>query len=202
MFQDATGLNLEQDLAWIGDVGGFVEGASIFGLGGGLVVTTDDQQAAEDAVTKLQQALGKARGIKVTPSQSGFDVQAQGAPLGAQVAVEDDKVVLAAGADTVDDVLSPSETLGDSDTFQAAEDDLGNDLTPGFFVNFAPILDLVDSTGQSDADIESARPYLNALDFLIGGSKVDGDRSVAGFTLGVQDQPEDSDSTTAAVITP
>jgi hypothetical protein len=201
-FQDATGLNLEQDLAWIGDVGGFVEGASIFGLGGGLVVTTDDQQAAEDAVTKLQQALGKARGIKVTPSQSGFDVQAQGAPLGAQVAVEDDKVVLAAGADTVDDVLSPSETLGDSDTFQAAEDDLGNDLTPGFFVNFAPILDLVDSTGQSDADIESARPYLNALDFLIGGSKVDGDRSVAGFTLGVQDQPEDSDSTTAAVITP
>ncbi len=110
--------------------------------------------------------------------------------------------MLAAGADTVDDVLSPSETLGDSDTFQAAEDDLGNDLTPGFFVNFAPILDLVDSTGQSDADIESARPYLNALDFLIGGSKVDGDRSVAGFTLGVQDQPEDSDSTTAAVITP
>ena len=50
MFQDATGLNLEQDLAWIGDVGGFVEGTSIFGLGGGLVITTDDQGAAEDAV--------------------------------------------------------------------------------------------------------------------------------------------------------
>jgi hypothetical protein len=202
MFQDATGLNLEEDLAWIGDVGGFVEGTSIFGLGGGLVVTTDDQQAAEDAVSKVQQAIGGSRDLKVTPSQDGFDIQAQGAPLGAQVAVEDDKVVVAAGADTVDDVLSPSETLGDSDTFQAAEDDLGNDLTPSFFVNFAPILDLVDSTGQSDPDIESARPYLNALDFLIGGSKVDGDRSVAGFTLGVQDQPEGSDSTTSAVITP
>jgi hypothetical protein len=202
MFQDATGLNLEQDLAWIGDVGGFVEGTSIFGLGGGLVVTTDDQQAAEDAVAQVQQAIGGSRGLKVTPSQSGFDIQAQGAPLGAQVAVEDDKVVVAAGADSVDDVLSPSDTLGDSDTFQAAEDDLGNDLTPSFFVNFAPILDLVDSTGQSDPDIESARPYLNALDFLIGGSKVDGDRSVAGFTLGVQDQPEGSDSTTSAVITP
>ena len=76
-------------------------------------------------------------------------------------------------------------------------------MTPSFFVNFAPILDLVDSTGQSDADIESARPYLNALDFLIGGSKVDGDRSVAGFTLGVQDQPADSsDTTSSAVITP
>lgn len=203
MFQDATGLNLEQDLAWIGDVGGFVEGTSIFGLGGGLVVTTDDQQAAEDAVAKVQQAIGSSRELKVTPSQDGgFDIQAQGAPLGAQVAVEDDKVVVAAGADTVDDVLSPSETLGDSDTFQAAEDDLGSDLTPGFFINFAPILDLVDSIGQSDPEIESARPYLNALDFLIGGSKVDGDRSVAGFTLGVQDQPEGSDSGTSAVITP
>lgn len=202
MFQDATGLNLEQDLAWIGDVGGFVEGASIFGLGGGLVITTDDQGAAEAAVGKVQQAIGGSRGLKVTPSQDGFDIQAQGAPIGAQVAVEDDKVVVAAGADTVDDVLSPSETLGDSDTFQAAEDDLGDDLTPSFFINFAPILDLIDSTGESDPAIESARPYLNALDFLIGGSKVDGERSVAGFTLGVQEQPEGSDSTTSAVITP
>ncbi|HKQ18029.1 MAG TPA: DUF3352 domain-containing protein [Solirubrobacterales bacterium] len=57
-FQDATGLNLEQDLAWIGDVGGFVQGTSIFGLGGGLVITTDDTQAAEGAVSKLQGALG------------------------------------------------------------------------------------------------------------------------------------------------
>jgi len=201
-FQDATGLNLEEDLAWIGDVGGFVEGTSIFGLGAGMVITTDDMSGAEDAVSKLQQAVGKARGVKVSPSQDGFDIQAQGSPLGAQVAIEDDKVVMAAGADTVDDVLSPSETLGDSDTFQAAEDDLGDDLTPSFFINFAPILDLIDSTGQSDSDIESARPYLNALDFMIGGSKVDGDRSVAGFTLGVQDQPEGSDSSTAAVITP
>ncbi len=54
MFQDATGLNLEQDLGWIGDVGGFVQGTSIFGLGGGVVITTDDTKAAEDAVAKVQ----------------------------------------------------------------------------------------------------------------------------------------------------
>ncbi|MEZ5156493.1 MAG: hypothetical protein R2718_10330 [Solirubrobacterales bacterium] len=203
MFQQATGLDLEQDVTWIGDVGAFIEGTSIFGLGGGMVMTTDDEQAAQDAVAKVQQAIGGSRGVKVTPSQGGgFDIQAQGAPLGAQVAVEDDKVVVAAGADSLDDVLSPSETLGDSDTFQAAEDDLGDGLTPSFFINFSPILDLIDSTGQSDPELESARPYLNALDFLIGGSKVDGDRSVAGFTLGVQDQPEGSDSSTAAVIGP
>ena len=191
-FQDATGLNLEQDLAWIGDVGGFVEGTSIFGLGGGIVITTDDEQAATDAVAKLQQAISKSRSLKVTPGQSGFSVQAQGAPIGGQVAVDDGKVVIAAGADTVDDVASPSETLADSDTFQAAEDDLGDGLTPSFFVNFAPILDLDRQHRTDRCRHRGARPYLNALDFLIGGSKVDDDRSVAGFTLGVQDQPADS----------
>jgi hypothetical protein len=204
IFQEATGLDLERDLGWIGDVGGFVEGTSIFGLGGGLVITTDDQGAAEDAVAKLQSALSKSRSVKVTPTEGGFDIQAKEAPIGAHVAVEDEKVIVAAGADTVDDVLSPTETLDDSDTFQAAEDDLGDGLTPGFFVNFAPILDLIDSTGESDPDLESARPYLNALDFLIGGSDLDGERSIVGFTLGVQDQPEDGDTTSesAAVIAP
>jgi Protein of unknown function (DUF3352) len=200
-FQDATGLNLEEDVTWIGDVGGFIQGTSIFGLGGGLVITTDDPKAAEGAVAKLQGALGKTRGVKVAPSSDGFDIQAQGSPLGAEVAVQDDKVVIAAGADSASDVLSPSDELGDSDTFQAAKDALGNGLTPGVFVNFGPIMDLIDSTGESDPEIDSARPYLNALDFLIGGSKVDGDRSVSGLTLGVQDQPE-GDSTTAAMITP
>jgi hypothetical protein len=203
IFQEATGLDLERDLGWIGDVGGFVEGTSIFGLGGGLVITTDDQGAAEDAVAKLQSALSGSRSVKVTPTEGGFDIQSKEAPIGGHVAVEDEKVIVAAGADTVDDVLSPTETLADSDTFQAAEDDLGDGLTPGFFVNFAPILDLIDSTGESDPDLESARPYLNALDFLIGGSDLDGERSIVGFTLGVQDQPEDGDTgESAAVIAP
>ncbi|GIK77511.1 MAG: DUF3352 domain-containing protein [Acidobacteria bacterium] len=204
VFQEATGLDLERDLGWIGDVGGFVEGTSIFGLGGGLVITTDDQGAAEDAVAKLQSVLSGSRSVKVTPTQSGFDIQSKRLPFGAHVAVEDDEVVVAAGADTIDDVLSPTETLADSDTFQAAEDDLDDGLTPSFFVNFAPIVDLIDSTGESDPDLEAARPYLNALDFLIAGSDLDGDRSVGGFTLGVQDQPEGEEGSdgSAAVIAP
>ena len=105
MFQDATGLNLEEDLAWIGDVGGFVEGTSIFGLGGGIVITTDDEQAAhrrrrEDPAGDRPVALGQGDPGRRTASS----IQAQGAPIGAQVAVEDGKVVVAAGADTVDDV--------------------------------------------------------------------------------------------------
>jgi len=204
LFQEATGLDLERDLGWIGDVGGFIEGTSIFGLGGGLVITTDDQGAAEDAVAKLQSALSRSRSVKVAPADGGFDIQSKRMPFGAHVSVEDDEVIVAAGADTVDDVLSPTETLADSDTFQAAEDDLGDGLTPSFFVNFAPIVDLIDSTGESDPDLEAARPYLNALDFLIGGSDLDGDRSVGGFTLGVQDQPEGEETSddAAAVIGP
>lgn len=200
--QDATGIDLEKDVAWIGDVGGFIEGTSIFGLGAGAVITTDDEQAADDAIANVQNAVSRSRDVKVTPGQSGFSVQAKGFPLGAQVAIDDGKVVIAAGADTVDDVLSPSETLADSDTFQAASDALGDDLTPSFYMNFSPILDLVDSTGETDPDIEMARPYLNAMDFLIAGSKVDDGRSTGAITLGVQAQPEDADATTSAVIVP
>jgi Protein of unknown function (DUF3352) len=200
--EDATGIDLERDVAWIGDVGGFIEGTSIFGLGAGAVVTTDDEQAANDAVGKIQRAISRSRDVKVTPGQSGFSIQAKGAPIGAQVAIDDGKVVVAAGADTVDDVASPSESLADSDTFQAATDELGDDLTPSFYVNFAPILDLVDSFGESDPEIEAARPYLNAMDFLIAGSEVGDGRSTVAITLGVQDQPEGSDSTTSAAIVP
>jgi len=200
--EDATGLDLAKDVAWIGDVGGFIEGASIFGLGAGAVITTDDEQAANEAVDNVQKAISKSRDVKVSPGQSGFSIQAKGAPIGAQVAVDDGKVVIAAGADTVDDVVSPSETLADSDTFQAASDALGGDLTPSFYMNFSPILDLLDSTGETDADIEMARPYLNAIDFLIAGSEVDDGRSIGAITLGVQDQPGDPDSTSSAVIVP
>ncbi len=38
-----TGINLKTDLASIGDVGGFVEGSSILGLGGGIVMETSDE---------------------------------------------------------------------------------------------------------------------------------------------------------------
>ena len=98
--------------------------------------------------------------------------------------------MVAVGGATVADVLSPSETLGDSDRFAEVSGSLGEDVTPSFFLDFAPILSLAESTGQasSDPDYQMAKPYLDALDYFVAGSKVDGDRSMASIVLGIKER--------------
>lgn len=205
MFKQETGLDLETDLTWIGDAGGFVEGTSVLGLGGGLVMEADDEQAAGEAIDKLEGALSKSpelkREIKITPSENGFSIQAAGAPIGAEVALEDGKVVVAAGAATVDDVVNASDTLEGSDRFNIAKDALGEGETPSFFLDFAPILSLVESSGSSDPDYQAAKPYLDALDYVVAGSKLEDGRATGTFVLGVKEgSAEDSETTSAAIV--
>ena len=203
-FNKATGINVEQDLEWIGDVGGFVQGASLLGVGGGLVLETDDEQAASESIDNLSAALQKQREVQVTPSDTGFTLQVAGAPIGAEVTVQDGKVVLAGGGATVDDVLEPSETLEGSDRFNTAQDALGDDLSASFFLDFAPVVALIESTGAATADpsYQMAKPYLDRLDFVVSGSKLDGDRTTGAFVVGVKDAPAETEDTSAAVITP
>ena len=197
-----TGLDIERDIAWIGDVGGFVQGTSIFGLGGGLVIETDDEAAATEAIDSLARTLGKERSVQVQETADGFEVQVQGAPVGGEVAVRDGKVVFAAAGATVDDILSPSETLDSSDRFGAASDALGDDLTPVMFVDVPTIFDLVDSTGQepTDPDYQASKQYLGAIDYLVAGGGSDGDRMISRFLIGVRES--ESDSGTAATLVP
>ena len=164
-----------------------------------------DEQAAADTVDRLQTALGRERSIQLSTTDDGFDVTVPGLPVGGQVAVSDGKFVGAAGSVTVDDVLSPDETLDDSDRFNAARDSLGDDMTASFFLDFAPIMALLESTGEvsSDPDYQAAKPYLDALDYVVAGSKVDGDRTTASLVLGVKEaESGSSEDTAAAVITP
>jgi hypothetical protein len=208
MFKQATGIDLKTDLAWIGDAGGFVEGCSVFGLGGGLVHEANDEQAASDSIDKIEQALSSnpqlKQQIKVTPNDTGFSIQANGAPIGAEVGLQDGKVVAAAGAATVDDVVNSSDTLDGSDRFNTAKDALGDGATPSFFLDFGPIVSLVESSGQAttDPDYQAAKPYLDALDYLVSGSSVDGDRTTGSVVLGVKEASSDSADSTSAVITP
>jgi hypothetical protein len=111
-------------------------------------------------------------------------------------------VVAAVGGATVDDVLSPSDTLADSDSFSSAQDALGDGIDPSFYVDFGPILDLVQSTGQATADpsYQAALPYLSALDYLVGGTGIDGDRVNGSFVLGLQEPTSESGSETASMI--
>jgi hypothetical protein len=205
LFKQKTGLDLSTDLAWIGDAGGFIEGTSVLGLGGGLVLEADDEQKAQDTVDKIEQFLTRDKALgretKVSPTDNGFSIQAAGGAIGGEVAVEDGKVVAAGGAATVDDVLNADDTLDGSDRFNAAKDALGDGETPSFFLDFAPILSLVDASGTSDPDYQAAKPYLDALDYIVAGGKLDGDRATGSFVLGVKEaSSDDSESTSAAIV--
>ncbi len=127
-----------------------------------------------------------------------------GSPIGAEVAVRDDKVVFAAGGATVDDVLDPSETLSDNDRFSSAADVLGDDLEPSVYVDIPTIVSLVESTGaaSSDPDYQLAQPYLSALDYVIAGGSSSDDGSTGRFVLGLKEPSDSSSDTTAATITP
>jgi hypothetical protein len=144
----ALGFNLGAQLRrWAGDLGGFVSGTSLFGLGGALVLSTNDEQASSQTLTDLQRALSTNGSVNVSPlsgDEQGFSLSPAGAPIEFRLVQQDGKVVVGLGSDSVDEVLSPTSTLGDSEAFQAATNALGNDVSPVAFVDFAPLLQLLD----------------------------------------------------------
>ena len=139
-------------------------GTSLFGLGGALVVETNDQDASARTLDQIQRALGDEPGLSIEPltdaDEEGFSLSPAGFPISFQVVQRDDKVV-AGLADSVEDVLSPSSTLGDSDAFNSATDALGDDFGPVAFVDFVPLLQLV---GELSPGPEQSRlPQREAL---------------------------------------
>jgi len=175
----------------------------VLDIGGAVVIETDDPQQATATLNKLRNALGRQRELEITPTDGGgFNVTPAGSPIGAEVAVRDDKVVFAGGGVSVDDALEPSETLADNDRYSSASDALGSDLTPSLFVDIPTIVSLIESTGaaSSDPDYQQAQPYLSALSYIVAGGSVSDGTSTGRFVLGLQEPT--SSAETAAVITP
>jgi hypothetical protein len=176
---------------WAGDVGGFVRGTSLFGIGGALVVETRDEQASAHTLGELQGALSRNPSLTVSPlgsgGEQGFSLSPAGAPIQIQVVQRDGKVV-AGLSDSVDQVFSPSSSLADSDAFKSATDALGGDFSPVAFLDFGPMVQLVDGFPQaaSSAGWQQAKPYLDHLDYVIFGGQSQGDRQTVRMVLGLQ----------------
>ena len=192
------GIDLAEDLNWAGDLGAFVRGTSLFDLGAGIVIETDDEQAAQQTVDQLRKALQRQPDLEISDTETGFQVQT--GPAGAEVAVEDGQVVFAIAGATLDEVVSPSETLADDEAFDSATSALGDELTAAFYVAVPPIVSLVEGSGQVDPSFEQARPVLESISYLIAGSGVSDDRSVGRIVLGLQEG--ESSEGAAATITP
>ena len=104
-----------------------------------------------------------------------FTVISPDVPKPVHAFVQDGKVVFAYGDAAAKDAVDPTETLGDSAEFAANRDSLGN-YDVSFYMLMQPIIQLADSAGaSSDSDWQSAKPYLEAISAIVGGTSCDGD---------------------------
>ena len=177
---------------WAGDIGGFVRGTSLFGIGGALVIKTTDEQASAQTLGSLERVLSRNPAVSVSPlstnGEQGFSLSPSGIPIQFQFVQRDGEVV-AGLADSVNDVFSPTSSLSDSDAFKAATGALGSDFSPITFIDFGPLFQLVDGFPQAaqDPGYQSAKPYLDHLAYLVLGGHSAGDRASARLVLGLKD---------------
>lgn len=183
-FRAVTGLDLQKDvLDWMGDFGVFVRGTSVSELDGALVIETNDEEASGRLIAALERlAKSEAEGdVRISPLAApgggeGFTARGAGVPKPVHVFQRDGRVVFAYGDAAASDAVGAGNTLGDSPDYKAATESLG-DYDVSFYMLVRPILDLVDSTeAATDADWQEAKPYLEPLSALVGGTSGDGER--------------------------
>jgi hypothetical protein len=181
-FKASTGLDLQKDvLDWMGDFGIFVRGKSVADLNGALIIETNDEAASGRFLAALER-LAKSQGgnsVQVGPLAApgggeGFTAKGEWIPKPIHVFQKSGRVVFAFGDPAASDAVDPAEKLGDSADFQAATGSLG-DYNVSFYLLLQPILDLVDSSSAaSDTHWQKAKPYLEPLSALVGGTSGDG----------------------------
>ena len=199
-FRAETGLSLSDDvLAWMGDLGIFVQGTSITTVSGGVVIETSDVEASRNTVEKLHDYLAKdgAPIQELTmPGVEGFSIQGPPIPQPVNVAVGDDRVVVAYGNLATEQALETEVTLEENENFQAAQDALGEDFSVAGYFEADPIQTFIEAAAlaelastdpeQADRYNEDIKPFIDPLSFFVFGQKVEGETSVTKLVVGAE----------------
>ncbi|HEU4480922.1 MAG TPA: DUF3352 domain-containing protein, partial [Actinomycetota bacterium] len=190
-FEAETGLDLQDDvLAWLGDTGLFVRGRTITDIGGALVVESTDPDRTGKVVDALRDL--------VEAEQPGLtqDVEREGlsgftfrfGPTPPINVLGGDRLVIAYGGIATDAVLSPEETLDDSERYGAATDALGRQ--PALYLDLAAVLELVEAfspDAQGDRTYQTeVKPILEQLSFLAVSGHRDGDVVYQQLVIGAK----------------
>jgi hypothetical protein len=188
----ATGSSIDQLTGALGDAVLYVQGTTESTLTGGLIVETKDPDLSGRLLSQLQTLLqlgsgGGVKPLRLSGGGSGFrirDASLGSAPV--EIAQQGDKLVIGYGTGSAERSLKPAQTLADSPSFSAAKgqvSDLGTDL----FLDFPSVLALAESSGaKSDPDYRQAKPYLDALTYLVSGSGGKGDQAELKAVLGLK----------------
>jgi Protein of unknown function (DUF3352) len=185
----ATGLDLQRDiLSWMGDFAIFMRGTNLGNLDGALEVQTSDEAASARFLAAIERLVRTQSdgGTQVQPRSGGFTIRSGDVPKPIHAFVQDGKVVVAYGDAAAKDAVSKTDRLADSPDFLSVRESLG-DYEISFIALVKPILDLVDSTPVADdADWQDAKPYLEPLEALVGGTSGSGDDLKSAFKLVVK----------------
>jgi len=189
--QQRYGIDLERDVfGWIGDMALFVRGSDKASLEGGLVIEATNADNMRNAFGKLvgliqSQGGKKASPVKVKGAAAAFSLGPTGElhkPV--ILARSDDRVVIGVGEAATADALAPASKLGDSELYGQAKD-LLDDVDPTLLLSMPDLVKAVDASGDTDADWQKAKPYLDAFSVIASGGKLDDDelqsRAVAGL---------------------
>ncbi len=189
--QSTTGSSLEQLTGSLGDAVIYVKGTTQQTLTGALVVQSKNTGLTTRLLTQLQGLLqlgsGGVKPLHLSGGGTGFQINdASVAPRPVEIAQQGDKIVIGYGAGSAEASLAPAKTLSDSPTYSAAHgqiSSLGTDL----FVDLKSVFALAESSGaKSDPGYAQAKPYLDALSYVVTGSGSSGDQAEFKAILGLK----------------
>ncbi len=190
--ESTTGASLDELTGALGDSVIYVKGVTEPTLTGALVVQVNDAELTGRLLSQLQGllTLGGVGGVKplsLPGGGSGIQINdPTNFPQPVELAQQDDRFVIGYGAGSAQEGLQPGQPLSGSPSFTAARDQvsaLGADL----FLSFPPIFKLAESTGaKADPDYVEAKPYIDALDYLISGSGEDDGNAEVKAVLGLK----------------
>ena len=187
----ATGLDLEDDiLSWVGDAAFYVAGTSEASVRLGALLETTDPAAATEAISAARelferQSGARAEAPRLEDAEEGF---AATAPTGGglEVVLRDGLVVAGlGGGEPAAATVDPGEPLSSAAPFTAAIGALGDEFSASVYVALQDFLVVAEQGDEGDTDYGAARPYTDALDYLVFGTAGDGDRERTRIVVGI-----------------
>jgi hypothetical protein len=184
-------LDFQRDLlSWMGDGAVYARGRSLMDIGAVLTVETKNPAKSRRAVKLIGRTMSQAGSGGVQKAQvPGYDTAikirlSEQLPIALFVAANDERFSIGINPQAMSDVLAPSSTFGESETYEKASDSLGGELRPIFVLDFPSVVSLLEGFGLSgNEDYAKVKPYLDAYGTIAVGSAHDGD--VARFALAV-----------------
>jgi Protein of unknown function (DUF3352) len=189
--ESTTGASLDQLTGSLGDAALYVEGTTQSTLTGALVVKSNDPALTGRLIGQLRSLLSfgttGVRPLQLSGGGTGFqinDPSVASAPV--EIAQQGDKIVIGYGAGSAERTLAPAQSLQSNQAFTAARGQV-SDLGTDFFLDFPSVFRLAEASGsKSDPGYRQAKPYLDALSYLVTGSGTKSDQTEFKAVVGLK----------------